>query len=122
MEQLNAASFPVAIRLCIIALISREAADPSRVGLQLLSESGNQRLFSGPVDINFNQMLSARAILDLQGFVVPSPGLLRFSLRNGEETLSTWEIVVNQIDQARMQIHFPMPPNPAPNPAGPGNQ
>jgi hypothetical protein len=109
-EQLNAAAFPIAVpRLSVMSLLSREAGDPSNVELQLQIHLGENQLFRGPVPINFAQQLTARTILEMQGFVVPSPGTLRFVLANDGVPIGSWEVLVNQVGQPRFQMVFPGP-------------
>ncbi len=120
LEQINSPHFPSVIpRLCVILLMTREAEDPSRSGLQLRIElAGGQQLFSGPIDVNFVQQLSARIIIDIQAFLVPAPGNLRFSVRDGQAELCFWSITVMQIAGQPLQMRFVSPPSPA----GAGNQ
>lgn len=104
-EQLNSPSFPVAVpRLAIIAIVVREATDPSSIQLQMQVHSGNQQLFSGPMAINFMQQLNARAVAEIHGLVIPAPGPLRLLLRNGDETLASWTVLINQVGQMPMQM------------------
>ena len=114
-EQLNAASFPVAIpHVALIAVLIREETDPSNIQLQLQIHSGNQQLFAGPVSINFVQQLATRTVVDMHGLVVPAPGTLRFLLMNGDEKLSSWTILVSQVGQpAGVQMYLPMTQPPA---------
>jgi hypothetical protein len=108
MEQLNAPSFPVAIpRVSMIAVLTRQDTDPSNVQLQLQIYSGNQQLFVGPMAVNFAQQLNARTVAEMHGLVVPAPGVLSFVLRNGDETLSSWTVLVSQVGQMPLQIFLP---------------
>lgn len=110
-EQINSPGFPVLLaRVCVIALIVRDETDPPQVGLQLIVESGNQHVVSAPVDVNFFQRLSMRVVTEFQGLVISTPGVLRFWLRNGQENLSHWDIMVNQISAPQSQVYIPVPP------------
>lgn len=114
MEQINAASFPVVMpRLSIIAILEREEADPATLQLQLQIYSGDQQLFAGPLPVNFFQQLISRAILELNGLVVPGPRNLNVVLRNGEQVVGSWMIVVNEVGQPRAQLVFPPRPTQA---------
>ena len=113
MEQLNAPAFPVAIpRVAVLALVSREETDPNNVQLHLQIVCGQQHLFDGPVPVNFNQQLSARTIIDMQGLVLPAPGELRLLLMNANDTIASWTVLVNHVGQAGAQLFFPAPPPP----------
>lgn len=120
LEQINAPHFPVIVpRLCVITLMTREASDPSRPALHLLIELvGRQQLFLGPMEVNFLQQLSTRALVDIQGFLVPAPGTLRLAVRDGQTELCSWSIAVMQIAGQPVQMRFASPPSPA----GAGNQ
>jgi hypothetical protein len=111
MEQLNSPAFPVALpRISIIALLTREEADPSEKELQLQIYLGAQRLFAGPMPVAFVQQLSTRAIVDLHGLVIPAPGDVRVVIANEEAALGSWVIKVNQVGQPEMQMHLPVQP------------
>jgi len=116
LEDLNAPTFPIAIpRLAVIAMFSRAEEDPSNVDLQLQILLGPQQLFATPVPLSFVQQLHARTILEISGFVVPSPGSLVFALRNGETLIGSWAIRVNQIGQPAVQLNLPQPVAPRQN-------
>lgn len=109
-EQFNAPSFPVAVpRIAIITILTREAADPSNVQLQVQVYCGDHQLFTGPMAVNFVQQLTARTVIEVHGLVVPTPGTLRFLLRHGDETLSSWTVLANQVGQMPIQM-FIAPP------------
>jgi len=111
-EQVNAPSFPVVIpRVSILCFLSREDADPSQVSLQLQIFSGDQKLFDGPVAIDFVQQRATRTILELNGMVVPSPVELRFVLVLEKTVLDSWAITVNQVGLPGLQMT--LPPTPA---------
>ncbi len=108
-EQVNAASFPTILpRVTVFSLLLREATDPSDVQLQLQVHCGNQQIFSGPMTANFAQRLQAKSVVEMHGFVVPTPATLRFVLRNGENIIGSWEIPVTQVGRPTgVQMVFP---------------
>jgi hypothetical protein len=111
-EHLLAAAFPVAIpRLDVIAILTREMGDPDRADMQLIVYRGEQELLSTPWVVHFLQQTTARALLEMNGVVVPAPGDLRFLCRIGERTLASWTISVVQAGQPGFQPWLlPQPP------------
>ena len=110
LEQLNATAFPFAIpRISMIAMFTRENEDPSTFQLQLQIDSGDQRLFDGPMPVNFQQQLSARTVLDMHALVVPSPGALTFTLRNGEAPIGSWTVLIVNAGRPNLQPNLPIP-------------
>ena len=108
-EQINAASFPTIIhRVTAFALLVREATDPTNMQLQLQGYSGNDLIVSSPMRVNFANQLLAKAVVEMYGFVVPTPATVRFVLRDGENTIGSWEIPVNQVGRPNgVQMIFP---------------
>ncbi|MGB2678202.1 MAG: hypothetical protein WAN12_14050 [Candidatus Acidiferrum sp.] len=110
-EGSNAAVFPVAVpRFTVIALLSREEADPVEFNIQLQASLGGQQLFSGPFPVNFAGGLLGRTIVELQGLVIPGPGDLTFLLRIEDQVLASWVIKVSQVGQPQMQLLLPQAP------------
>jgi len=111
MEQLTAAAFPVALpRIAIIALLTREEADPSQADLQLQIHLGPQQLFTGPMPVDFVQQLSTRAIVELHGLVIPAPGEVRVLIVKEAAVLASWTIKMQQVGEPEMQLHLPVQP------------
>lgn len=108
LEDLNAATFPVAVpHLAVVGMFSREENDPSTLDLQLQFHLGPQQLFATPLTINFAHRLDSRIVAEMTGLVVPSPGSLVFALRNGEALMASWSVRVNQIGQPGVQLNLP---------------
>jgi len=113
LEDFNAASFPVALpRVTVVAMVDREETDPSDIELQLRVYLGDKELFAGPFALNFAQRLSARALIEMQGIVVPNPGVLSFVLLNADQIFGSWAIRVSQIGQPKIQMQLPQNPIP----------
>jgi hypothetical protein len=111
-EQLSAASFPVAVpRVVAFAFLLRDATDSSTPPLQLEVHCGNQQIYSGPMAPNFLQQLQAKAFVEMHGLVIPAPAPVRFVLRNGETTIGSWGISVSQVGQPTgVQMYLPATP------------
>ena len=114
LEQVNTPGFPVVLpKICVIALMERETTDPSNTVLQISVDSGDQQLSSHPFAVNFFQSTLGRTLLEFNGFLIPRPGLLRFSLKRENEILGSWSVLINQVEQQPpVQMHLPPPPNP----------
>lgn len=104
-EELNSPAFPVVVpRLTIVALLVRRENEPERGELQLRIAMGEQELYRGPFQFNFQRHLRSKAIVDLQGLVMLTPGTLRISLYDGDREMGTWPIVVNHVGQPAIQV------------------
>lgn len=108
LEEVGAATFPLVVpRLAIIGMFSREETDPINIELQLQVTLGAAQLLVASVPLNFAHQLRTRAILELNGFLLPTPGLVVFSLRHGESLLTSWSIRANQVGQPSVQLSLP---------------
>jgi hypothetical protein len=116
MDQINAATFPVAVpHLSVLIMLVRDQTDPSETQLQFEVYCGTQQLLAQAVPANFQQQLAMRVILDLHALLVPSPNPLRFTLRNEASSIGSWTINLNQIGEAQVQMTLPalQPAHPA---------
>ena len=114
-EQLMTASFPVAIpRISVVTVLNREQSDPEQIRFELEALLGGQQVASGPFPINFGRQLSARGVGEMLGLVLPSPGTLRFVLKNGDAVMASWAISVVQVGQVPIQTYFPAQLAPVP--------
>lgn len=113
-EELGAAAFPVAIpKVTAIVMLTREPADADNPTIQLTISLGGRSLFESPIVVGFSQRLSARAVVDINGLVIPGPGTVRFALRDGNRDLGTWDVIVNQVGQPGIHTTA-LPARPAP--------
>jgi len=117
LEQALAASFPTVIpRISIIGSFSREVTDPDTADLTLTGVLAGRQIFSGPFRVLFFQQLAARAVLELQGIIVTTPGDLVFRLLYGQEELAIWSIPIIASPQAQtVQMYFGVPPQSQPS-------
>ena len=96
-EALNAPAFPISIpSTTIVAWVERDADEPKKVEILTRWLLNKSKLADLPVEIDFQEQLSARAILNVSGLTVESPGILEVQLRSGRKKLATWRIRVQQ--------------------------
>src|SRR5258708_15770740 len=105
-EVFRSASFPAVMnRLTVIAYVTRDETDPAQVELQLRVMHGDQQLFVGPIPLNYAAGgLLARAVVVLQGLVIPAPGELSARLVNGEQLQGSWTVTATQVGQIPTQL------------------
>ena len=110
-EEIGSSSFPLVLsRLTVVSIITRTADEPSRPDWTLRVSLGTQRLLDGPFRVDFQQRLSTKAIGEISGLVIPSPGVLRVDVMAGTDSLASWEIRVNQIGQQQSPSFLSFPP------------
>jgi hypothetical protein len=97
-EELNSASFPVAIpRLSVTMLLLRDPAEPSNADLNLRISLGDEVLHSGPLGFSFGDHLRCRWTAELYGLIVPAPGDLKVEVRDDLRALADWTVRVNHV-------------------------
>lgn len=113
LEELHAPAYPVALpAMSIIAFLELEEGEPidSEVQLQILL--GEQQLFVGPFQTNFQVRRKARALADFNGLVIPAPGVLRVLLTSAERNVAAWEMTCDQVLPPHLQMHLPQQEQP----------
>lgn len=80
-ESIVPAGFPIFMQqAAFFVLWEREAADPPQVRGEFILEIAGTRLSRAEVNLNFQDSLSHRSIVNLQGVAIPTPGRLDFSI------------------------------------------
>jgi len=74
------------------ARIDRE--DPQAPAARLRIRLEEEVIFEQTIEVNFQQELLNRLILQFQGFVVPHPGMLKASLEVDGQTLDSYRMAV----------------------------
>jgi hypothetical protein len=93
-EHISPESFPIVLpRMFTLFWLKRGPEDTSRPEGIVSITLGNRELLRGPLSIDFQGKLSTRAIMQVQGLVVPSPGVIRSSLSVDGAALGAWEIL-----------------------------
>jgi hypothetical protein len=112
-DNLGAPGFPLGLpRISLAFILSRDADDPEVIPLSCRVSVDEQIIVQGPIQCNFQGSPTTRVFLNLTGFVIPQPGLLKFSLRNSDESeLGAWSIRTYQFPVAAPQMEIPTSPS-----------
>ncbi len=98
LERIQPAGFPVFIqRLFVLAFLDRLPTDPERFECVVRVTIGEVELTSLPGRVNFQGRTVARWIIQLQGLVIPNPGVLSITLLSGGQRLSSYNIDVGVV-------------------------
>ena len=101
-EALNAPTFPISIpSATIVAWVERDADEPKTVEVFARWLLNKSKLTDLPIEIDFQDQLAARVILNVSGLTVESPGTLEVQLRSGRKKLATWRIRAKQTARPR---------------------
>jgi hypothetical protein len=86
-DQITALSYPVGLnRIALVFVMQRDQADPGRANVEFLVRHNDVELSRFTLLMDFEAGLVTRVLPTIQGFVIPSAGVLRFSLHlNGAE-------------------------------------
>lgn len=94
-EQVNASSFPVAVRqMTVVTLTSRGPGDAKKENLEIRLSLNGKKLLDLPFVADFQNSKRHRFVGEIQGLVLSSPGQLRASLRRKNRTIGVWDIEV----------------------------
>lgn len=109
-EELNVPAFPFVLPfMTVVALLERLPEEPNEPeGLQFVIALGEQELVSQPLMASFQGRLRMRTVTEVAGIVVPNPGVLRVTLRDGANQTCTWPIVINNIARPIVQPVLPL--------------
>lgn len=106
LEEVNAIGFPVVVpRLTIVAAVQREAADAPDQPASLRLTLGDLELFSHDFTLNFRDRLLNRAILALQGVVIPAPGTLRIQFKT-TDVLHMLDLPIATLGSQQLPLTF----------------
>jgi hypothetical protein len=104
-EEVQAPSFPGAIvPFSVFALITRTKREASTqtAYLQVFKDNQIKPILEAPMNLDFQQQFRTRAIGNLGGLVVESPGMLRFVIREKRSELGSWAVPVLQAGAVAM--------------------
>ena len=98
LQDISAAGFPLFIQHIAFAFfLRRDPGDPNSFDAQFELRLAGNELHAFPVTVNFEDKPLTRAMVRLNGFVIPGPGSLVARMRH--ETIhgsAEWELVVRQ--------------------------
>lgn len=97
-EDLGAPAFPFILPPLSLALsVQREGDEPDDVLLEIELKLDDHQLISAKVNGHFQGRPMLRIVSDLQGILVPAPGLLNLFVRYEGEELARWTIRLSHI-------------------------
>jgi len=106
LDQLRIVGFPAVIpRMTMFFFVVREPMDPERTQATVTLRLGTQELFSTGLELNIGSSLRSRAVINLQGVVIPAPGTVTSEIAVNGVVLGRWE---TQCDPAPLQMTLPL--------------
>jgi hypothetical protein len=100
LEDVSSVGFPFLMgRFYAICMINREASDDVRTEANFEIKLENNVIFTVNTEIDFQDKPKTRTILEVQGLVIPGPGLLKVSLLRTGAAISSYEFLISQINQ-----------------------
>jgi hypothetical protein len=113
LEEVRAPAYPVVISgISVVALLELDETEPINPEIQLRVFLGEQQLFAGPFQANFQVRRMARALADFNAFMVPAPGTLRVVLHSAGQDIVSWNILCEQIAPPQLELHLQSPEQP----------
>jgi hypothetical protein len=111
-EEYNSPAIPfVVMHISMIALFSRKTDEPADQEVVNRIYLEDAELAENPIEVKFQGHTRMRLISEIQGIVVDKPGLLRFSILQGDNELASWKIPVRYIGRPEAQLEMPLPPS-----------
>ena len=111
LEKMQPAGFPILIqRLFVLAFLERLPTDLEDLECVARITIGEVELTTLPGRVNFQGQTLARWIIQLQGLVIPNPGVLSITLLYGEQRLSSYNIDVRALPPSLTTSPQPPPP------------
>lgn len=90
-ERLSVVGFPFFLpRMMVSALLARTEEEPSAGQAVLTIHLDDQEVASVAVGFDFQGRLASRALLGVEGFVVPAPGRITVRLESGGDVLGAF--------------------------------
>jgi hypothetical protein len=103
LERLQATSFPILVpRLTFIAMFERQPSEPSQFDLELVVELNGTTLHRGAMPVDYQGQAATRAIVEMSGLPLPSPGLVRIVALQQNVEMAYWQIEVANIGQLHL--------------------
>jgi len=100
LEEINSPSFPMVVPyMVLVAMLTRGADEPNVFAdLTLSMDVDGEVFFQGNLNpADFQQKLSSRLVVDMQGLIVPKAGMMRVVMSRPENPIGLWKIRVNNI-------------------------
>ena len=84
-------------------MLHRMEEEPEQPNFTIRATLAGKQLFDLPAQIAFQKHLRTRATIQIQGMVIPGPGSVRFELKDGENALAYWDLIVTAIAPPQIQ-------------------
>jgi hypothetical protein len=105
LEDINVLAFPAVIpRLTICFIVRRNESETEDAPAAVKIKLSEVTLFEQAVNVAFFNRNQARGILELQGLIVPSPGILTFSLEIANSVSAEWTVQVNNLGNVQASV------------------
>jgi hypothetical protein len=107
LEEIRVPGYPIVLTpLAIVALLELDEGEPINPEIELRVFLGNQQLYAGPFQTNFQVRRLSRTVAEFNGFVIPAPGTLRVQLHSAGHDIVSWEVVCDQIAPPQLDLHL----------------
>jgi|ERR1700722_4291112 hypothetical protein len=98
LEEIKTPIFPSAMYLTtIFSLWERELNEPSDFDALVIIKMNDTEILRNPLKVNFQGELRCRAMVVVQGLVLPGPGLLTIEIDGGPDLSGIWRVNVEQL-------------------------
>lgn len=98
LQDINSPTFPVVLpKLALAVILDRQENEQQQITTSIRMAIEETQLFDVPFQIDFQGRLRVRAVADMQGVLLPRPGVLKASLHYENAELGAWTLSVNQI-------------------------
>jgi len=103
-EELSAEGFPIFIqKFFVFLLFDREEGEGDNFEFDLIFLNNDQQVATKNAQINFNDSQRNRAIFEINGLVINSPGEFKVECVHEEEVLSSYWIEVKNLKDADIE-------------------
>lgn len=104
MEDRRFEGFPAVMsELDVIFVARKEDGDPDVIDLDLVFFLDKMNIGTFRINLNFQGSSGARSILQIQGVVIPRPGLFRIVLNRDKRKIASWDAICEGPPTVRTQ-------------------
>lgn len=97
-EGIRAQSFPVTIReITFLFYLKKDAEDSGKASYELSCKIADEEFFKTPFEVDFQEVNSTRAILRIEGFVLPQDGELRVEMKSNNDVIGGFSLPVEKL-------------------------
>ena len=97
-EEVNSFGFPLALnKFYALFMLTRQATDTEQYDGRLRMTLAGVQLTDVPLRFDFQGKVNTRVMAQLNGLIIPAPGILRTSLFIGADEIGHWETAVSLV-------------------------